>query len=135
MNGKKNQRILLIGGRQKAAALAHSLLEQGCRVTAINCIKDHCSELAQIDGLNVVFGDGTKPEILEEAGASRFDAAIVLTPQDADNLIVCRMLKALYGVKKIVSLVNDPNKTELFRRMGADGTLCAAAAMEALLFA
>ncbi len=107
---RKRQNILLIGGRSKARSMAMSLLEQGYRVTVININYDDCMKLAEINGLNVIHGDGTKPYILDEAGAAGCDIAIALTSKDTDNLVACQLCKKQFSVPKTVSLVADPNK-------------------------
>ena len=133
MSGKKNKKILLIGGRSKAKSMAVSLLEQGYQVTAINDDYEDCLKLAEIHGLKVVFGNGTKPYILEEAGAEDFDIAIALTSKDADNLVACQLCKKKYSIKKTVSLVGDPNKTEFFYKMGVDSVVCAVSAVTGII--
>ena len=133
MNGKKNKAVLLIGGRSKAKSMAASLLEQGYQVTAINDNYEDCLKLAEIKGLTVIYGNGTRPYILEEAGAENFDIAIALTSKDADNLVVCQLCKRKYSVKKTVSLVEDPNKTEFFYKMGVDSVVCAVSAVTGII--
>ncbi len=133
MNGKKNKAVLLIGGRSKAKSMAVSLLEQGYQVTAINDNYEDCLKLAEIKGLTVIYGNGTRPYILEEAGAENFDIAIALTSKDADNLVACQLCKRKYSVKKTVSLVEDPNKTEFFYKMGVDSVVCAVSAVTGII--
>ena len=133
MSGKKNKKILLIGGRSKAKSMAVSLLGQGYQVTAINDDYEDCLKLAEIHGLKVVCGNGTKPYILEEAGAEDFDIAIALTSKDADNLVACQLCKKKYSIKKTVSLVGDPNKTEFFYKMGVDSVVCAVSAVTGII--
>lgn len=133
MNGKKNKNILLIGGRSKAKSMAVSLIEQGYHVTAINNNYDDCLDLAQIKKLTVIYGNGTKPYILEEAAADYFDIAIALTSKDADNLVACQLCKKKYGIRKTVSLVGDPNKTEFFYKMGVDSVVCAVSAVTGII--
>lgn len=130
---KKNARILLIGGRSKAGSMAVSLLNQGYHVTAVNENYDDCVRLADIKGLDVIHGDGTKPYILEEAGASECDIAIALTGNDADNLVACQLCKQKYKVRKTVSLVGDPNKTSFFYKMGVDSLVCAVSAVTSII--
>lgn len=127
MNKKKT--VLLIGGRSRAASMASSLLAQGYRVTAINSNYNDCLKLADIKGLNVIHGDGTKPHTLDEAGANGCDIAIALTGKDTDNLVSCQLCKKQYGIKKTVSLVLDPNKTAFFHQMGVDRVVCAVSAV------
>lgn len=133
MRVNKNKNVLLIGGRSRAASMAISLIEQGYHVTAINQSHSDCLKLADIKGLKVIHGDGTKPYILDEAGAAECDIAIALTGRDADNLVACQICKKQYGIKKTVSLVGDPKKTEFFSQMGVDRVVCAVAAVTGII--
>ena len=117
--------VLLIGGYHKTIYLSQSLLEKGYHVTAINNDYDHCMQLAEIEGLNIIYGDGTKPFVLEEAEAERKDIAIALTKKDEDNLVICELCKKKFRVNKTLSLVNDPRKTDFFYQMGIDSVVCA----------
>lgn len=133
MNRRKHENVLLIGGRSKARSMAMSLLEQGYQVTAINSDHEDCMKLAQIKGLNVIHGDGTKPYILDEAGAASCDIAIALTGKDTENLVACQLCKKQFGVPKTVSLVADPNKTDFFSQMGVDSVVCAISAVTGII--
>lgn len=125
--------VLLIGGRNRAISMASSLLSQGFKVTAINNNHEDCMKLAEIQGLTVIHGDGTKPYILDEAGASECDIAIALTDKDADNLVACQLCKKQFGIKKTVSLVMDPNKTAFFHKMGVDRVVCSVSAVTGII--
>lgn len=133
MRKRKNQTVLLIGGRSKAKAMAVSLLEQGYQVTAINENYEDCLKLADIKGLNVIHGDGTKPYILDEAGAADCDIAIALTSKDTDNLVACQLCKKKYGVRKTVSLVADPGKRAFFNQMGVESVVCAVSVLTGII--
>ncbi len=130
---RKHKNVLLIGGRSKARSMAMSLLEQGYKVTAINMSLDDCRKLAEINGLNVIHGDGTKPYILDEAGAAGSDIAIALTSKDTDNLVACQLCKKQFSVPKTVSLVADPNKIDFFSQMGVDSVVCAISAVTGII--
>ncbi len=127
------KRVLLIGGRSKAKSLALSLLSQGYKVTAINENREDCMKLAEIEGLTVIFGDGTKPFILDEAEAENCDISIALTSKDEDNLVTSELCKKKFHVKKTVSLVSDPQKTEFFYKMGVDSVVCAISAITSII--
>lgn len=119
------KRVLLMGGYHKAYALGDSLLKKGYEVTAINKNREECRTLAELKGLNVIWGDATRPYILEEACADEADIVIALTQKDEENLVMCELCKQKFHVKKTVALVNDPKKTEFFRKMGIDSAVCA----------
>lgn len=119
------KRALLIGGFQKSRFLAGILNNMGYRVTIVNANHQHCLELAQMDFVTVIHGDGTKPDILQEAGARDAELAIALTSKDADNLVACQLCKKKFQGKRTVALVNDPKKTAFFYKMGVDSVICA----------
>ena len=125
MWGKQKEKILIIGGFNKAKSLANSLIKKGYDVTVVNKNRIHCEKLAEINKLNVIYGDGSKKFILEDAGASSCRIVIVLTDSDETNLVICEMCKQFFNVKKTVSLLNDPSKTKFFYQMGIDRVVCA----------
>lgn len=127
------KKVLLIGGRNKAKSLAISLINKGYKVTAINNNYNDCMTLAEIKDLTVINGDGTKPFILDEAGAQDCDISIALTPKDEDNLVASELCKKKFNVKKTVSIIADPNKTEFFRKMGIDSAVCAISAITGII--
>ena len=132
---RKNERsqVLLIGGRNKTKSLAVSLLAQGYKVIAINDSLEECERLADVKNLSVYHGDATKLYVLDEAGAADCTIAIALTNRDEANLVACQMCKRYFGVKKTVSLVSDPQKTEFFRHMGVDSVVCAISAVTSII--
>jgi trk system potassium uptake protein TrkA len=66
----------------------------------------------------VFLGDGSDPEVLEEAGARQADVVLSLTPYDPDNLVACQIAQKVFGVPRTMALVNDPENEEVFRRLG-----------------
>lgn len=120
-----NMQVLLIGGYDIARTLAASLLRKKYQVTAIHPDYACCKQLADIRGLQVIHGDGSKPYILEEAGAKYTDIAIALTENDADNLVICELCKKRFGVTKTISVIKNAENTAFFRQMGIDAVVCA----------
>lgn len=118
------QRILLVGGRYKAKALARSLISKGYALSAVNRSETDCQFLSEIDGLQVIHGDGTKPYVLDDLNAQDYDIVIALTPKDDDNLVACELCRRQFGVRKTVSLLADPSKRDFFHAMGVDRVIC-----------
>ena len=125
--------VLLVGGRSKAKSLAQSLLKKGYRVTVINKDLPDCEKLAENEKLAVIHGDGTKPYVLEDAGAGNMELVIALTPRDEDNLVVCELCKKKFRVSKTLSLLSDPQKTDFFYKMGVDSVVCAISAVTSII--
>lgn len=127
------KRALLIGGFDKARSLAEDLNGMGYGVTMINADQGDCLELAQMDFVTVIHGDGTRPDALREAGAQDVHLAVALTPRDADNLVACQLCKKRFGAKRTVALLVDPKKADFFSRMGVDAVICAVASIESAI--
>lgn len=117
--------ILLVGGYNKTISMSQSLLKKGYEVTVINSNYDHCQKMAEIPKLNVIFGDGTKPFVLQEAQIQTVDIAIALTQKDETNLVICELCKKKFEVQKTVSLIDDPKKIKFFYSMGVDSVVSA----------
>ena len=125
--------VLLVGGRSKAKALAQSLLKKGYQVTVINRELSDCEKIAENEKLAVIHGDGTKPYVLEDAGAGHMEIVIALTPRDEDNLVICELCKKKFHVPKTLSLLSDPQKTDFFYKMGVDSVVCAISAVTGII--
>lgn len=127
------KRIILIGGFHKARSLAYSLIQKGFEVTAVNADYQNCQILAEIHDLHVVYGDGTKPYVLEDADVWNADIAIALTQKDDINLVVCELCKKVFHVKRSVAIVNDARKAKFFYDMGVDSVVCTTQAITGII--
>lgn len=114
-------RVILIGGGETIETiyfLARLFTGRGYQVTIVNPYPAETRMLSRRVKATVILGDGSDPAVLEEAGARRADVLLSLTPYDPDNLITCQLAQKLYGVPRILALVNDPDNEEVFRQLG-----------------
>lgn len=118
-------RILLVGGNKKLNFLTKSLKASDHDVIVVNKDKQLCEMLSDAYEVLCFQGDGTKPSILESAGASKMDIVIALTNADASNLIICEISKKQFNVKRTYAIVNDPNNIKLFKELGVDKCISA----------
>jgi len=110
--------ILIVGGGKIVYFLAKAFFSKGYSVTIINRKREECTWLARQLEATVVFGNATDPQILKEADMSSMDAALAVTPNDEDNLVICQLAKLNFGVQRTLALVNDPDNEEVFRELG-----------------
>jgi trk system potassium uptake protein TrkA len=118
-------KIAIVGGGKKVDFLANSLLNKGHQLTIINDTEPDCKYFARTHEARVVFGDGSKPFILEDAGVTGFDLMIALTPKDADNLVICQLAKKRFGIKRAFSVVSNPVNVEVFKMLGINTVVSA----------
>jgi trk system potassium uptake protein TrkA len=127
------QRVFLIGGFEESVFLAQSLIKQGYAVTAINDSMEKCQMLAAISHLLVFNGDGSNPEVLEQADIYNADIAMALTDRDDDNFVIAELCKKKYEVKYTISLVSDPKLIDFFKRMDVDVVISAVSTIASIL--
>ena len=109
---------LIVGGGKLVYFLCGSFLSKGHQVTIVNRSKEECRWLARQVKATVVFGDGSDPQILREAGASTADVLLAVTPNDEDNLVICQLASLRFQVPRTLALVNDPDNEETFQKLG-----------------
>ena len=111
-------KIMLVGGHQKINFLVKSLKAKRHSVVVVNDDYEWCEFLSHTHKVTIVHGDGTKPFILEDAGAADMDTIIALSNVDATNLIVCLIAKKKFNVKNTIAIVNNPKNLQVFKRLG-----------------
>ena len=110
--------ILTVGGGEMAYFLSRSFISKGYAVTIINRHADQCTLLARKLRATVVFGDGSLPQMLEDAGAYLADAVLAVTSQDQKNLVICQIAQMKFNIPQTIALVNDPENETVFRKLG-----------------
>ena len=127
------KRVFLISGFQEARALAKSLVKSGYDVTVVSEDYGACRMLAEMGGATVIYGDGSKPYILDDADAWDADVAIAMTSLDESNLVICELCKKKFRVKKTIAIVGDPKKIDFFYKMGVDSVVCTATVITSII--
>ncbi|MEW9124793.1 MAG: NAD-binding protein [Thermotaleaceae bacterium] len=115
--------IIIVGGGKQVHFLTKSFISKGYTVTIINNDEEYCKKLARMHRATIVHGDGTKPYILEDAGAAYADIVIALTLNDPDNLVICQVADKIFKVRKTFSMVNDPKNIEIFKKLGVNNVI------------
>lgn len=111
-------KFLLVGGGKTLYFLCRRLVAKGYEVVIVNRDEGECEKMARQLSALVVCGDGSDPQVLKEAGAMGADAVLAITPNDQDNLVICQLASLQFGVPRVVALANDPDNTDVFRKLG-----------------
>ena len=114
--------IVLIGGVKKAKYLIEKFKTAKNRIVYITKDEKFGKYIDGEFNVDVYIGDGTNLMILESAEVKNFDLMIALCPRDEDNLVACRLGKAI-GIKRTLSVINVPSNEEIFRELGVDSTI------------
>jgi trk system potassium uptake protein TrkA len=112
--------VVIVGGGKLGLDLAQTLMERKYEVHLIEKNKAKCIELANLLDAEVICGDGTEIEILEEARTKNCDSFIAVTGSDQDNLVATQLAKREFGAKKVIIRANNPANMEALRTLGTD---------------
>jgi trk system potassium uptake protein TrkA len=115
--------VLIIGGGKLGYYLALTLLEHKHFPVIIEDKKQICAKLANELDIPIIYGDGTKIEVLESANISKMDAVISVTGKDEDNLISCQLAKKMFSAPKTIARANNPKNAAVMRQLGIDITV------------
>jgi trk system potassium uptake protein TrkA len=111
--------MIIVGAGSVGTSLIDLSVKEKNNVVVIDSNPERGREISSKYDITVLTGDATSAETLREAGSERADALIVTTSDDAVNLMVVSIATDL-GISSIVSVVNDEDHADFFRRLGAN---------------
>jgi len=111
-------KAVVIGCGRVGSAVAKGLLADGWDVTAVDESEDALMRLGSGWRGGFVVGHGMDATVLEQAGVSDADAAVVSTAGDNTNLVIGQVLQKRYGIGCVVVRVLDPARAEFYAERG-----------------
>ena len=121
--GRSTQRVknvMLLGGGRISYYLAKMIAPTGIRVTLLEINEEKSRMLSEmLPDVNVIHGDGTDRDILEQEGLSQMDAFVALCDRDEENLMT-GLLAVQQGVPKVIVKNNRGGYAEIINTMGLD---------------
>ena len=113
-------KIILAGGHLEADFIINEFKKSNHQIIIINPDIDFAKYLSAHHDLPVFAGDPTKIYVLEDAQIHEADVFIALSENDTDNYIMSMTAKNLFGIKKVVCIVRNPNNVKVFKSLGVD---------------
>ncbi|MFB6077440.1 MAG: TrkA family potassium uptake protein [Halarchaeum sp.] len=110
--------IVVVGAGQIGSQVLDLATTTANEVVVIERDPEVAEEASREYDCLVLNGDATDRAILEDAGADRADAVICTTDEDATNLMVLFLAKE-FEIPSLVTVVQDPDHMDIFRRVGA----------------
>jgi trk system potassium uptake protein len=127
--------VVIAGGGRTGTQLANFLLGQDHEVHLIEHRKDVLARLHLELPTEVIYeGNAANPEVLEHAGIRKAQVMAACTPEDADNLVICFLARARYGIPRTIGRINNPRNAWLFDdKFNVDVALNQASIMASLI--
>lgn len=115
-------RIVCVGAGDTAVKTAQILIERSHEVVIIEENPNTIEELAEELDCSFMTGDGSKPQILEEAGPELTDFLFCLTGSDQDNIIASLVGRAL-GFGRVVTRIEDSAFETVCHELGLENVV------------
>lgn len=112
-------RIVIVGGGKLGHQIASNMLDRKYDVRLIEKDKLKCMRLANELDAEVICGDGTEIEVLDDAGTKNADCFIAVTGSDQDNLVASQLAKKEFRAGKVIIRANDPRNLDALRTLGS----------------
>ena len=109
-------KTLVVGGGRVGTMLATRLQNRGEFVIIVED-DEAAVDRAREAGFTVEKGDGTEPETLRRAGIADAKQVVAVTQNDNDNLLVCQLARAKFGVPKVYARVNKTENADAFNTL------------------
>ncbi len=108
--------IIILGAGQVGSTVATELArEESNEITVIDVDQDILSELQDRLDLRTICGNGSYPNMLENAGADDADMLIALTNSDEINMIACQIASSIFHTPTKIARIRSP---EYLRKPG-----------------
>ncbi|MBQ6175211.1 MAG: Trk system potassium transporter TrkA [Clostridia bacterium] len=112
--------VMILGGGRISYYLARMISHLGMKVSIIEINPEKAARLSEdLPQVNVLLGDGTSQELLDQEGLQQMDAFITLSDRDEENLMT-GLYAASQGVPKVIVKNNRVNYADVISRMGLD---------------
>ena len=121
--GKKSLRVknvMLLGGGRISYYLAKMIVPMGVHVSMTEINEQKALHLSEaLPEVNVIYGDGTDQDLLEQEGLKQMDAFVALCDRDEENLMT-GLFAVRQGVPKVVVKNNRVAYSDIISAMGLD---------------
>ena len=109
--------IIIVGCGKTGKTLALELA-QAHNVVVIDRSRRALDSLGETFNGKKILGDALNVAVLEEAGIKDADALILVTGNDNFNIVVGKVAREMYKVKKVAFQVYEVNKKKIFSEQG-----------------
>ena len=122
-NSLRVKDVMILGGGRIGYYLAKMIAPMGVHVSLIEINEKKANRLSEaLPDVNVIYGDGTDQELLEQEGLTQMDAFIALCDRDEENLMT-GLFAARQGVPKVIVKNNRVAYADLINSLGLDSVV------------
>lgn len=102
-------RVIIVGAGEVGYNIAKFLTLEGIDVVVIDRDGEKLRRISEELDIATVEGEGSDPSVFKEAGARNADILIAVTNSDETNMIACLLGKAMFGIKRRIARIRNPD--------------------------
>ena len=125
--------VIVVGGGKVGRYLINDLIKKNHEVVLVEQDKKKGKKLSEKYDIEVICGDGSEKEVLQEAGVEKADVLLAVTKADQDNLVICQLAERQFDVPQTFTTVNTPGNEKLFDWLGVNVAVSSASILSALV--
>ena len=115
--------IMIVGGSKIGYYLADALSKKRCRIKLIEGRKATADELAELlPRVTVIYGNGSRHDLLLEEGIEAMDAFVALTDIDEENMIISMFANKM-NVRKTITQIKSDDLYGMLSELGIRNTV------------
>jgi len=115
-------RVVFVGAGDLSVETASLLIERSHEVVIIESDRDKIDELSESLDCSFLHGDGSKPQVLDEAGPGQADFLFCLTENDQYNIIAALVGRSL-GYSDVILQIHDEDYLNICRELDLQNTI------------
>ncbi len=108
---EEEKHVVIIGSTKRAIFLARRLVKLGLHVLLLESKRDKAEEM-MTTGIEIVWGDATDRQLLEEIELNNAKAVVIATGNDDINFKISKLIVKLYPKRQVIVLLSDPSLIE-----------------------
>ena len=110
--------VIIIGGGNLGTTLAKNLADVKHDVTLVEQEEKVCNEVVEELNAEIIRGDGTDIEVLNDAKIDKADVVAAVTGSDETNLLICLVVKEHYPNIRLASKISRSIYKKIFLKAG-----------------
>ncbi len=110
--------VIIMGCGRVGARLSRMLVKAGHEVTVLDTNPSAFGRLGSDFSGTTMLGNGIDQDVLRRAGVERADAFVAATQGDNRNIMASQIAQHVFGVKRVVTRVYDPLRSDTFAALG-----------------
>ena len=115
-------RFVFVGAGNLTVRTAHLLIEKGHEVVIIEADLERIDQLSEELDCSFLHGDGSKPQVLEEADPAQSEVLFALSDNEQDNIVAALVARS-QGFDRVVPRITEPKFEYICEELGLEDVI------------